>query len=114
MKAQIVGSAVLGICIGAALSQPPQPSNPGPVQAELLKHLNVRRLAAGDTIFVRITQDWNGPGCALRTGSILEAVVETAEPRKSRGESKLALSFRRAECNNADLQPMKLLLAAVA
>jgi hypothetical protein len=114
MKGKIVGCAVLGFSICTGLGQVPDPSQPPPVQAELLKHLNIRRVAAGDTLFARITQDWNGLGCGLRTGSILEATVETAEPRKGRGESRLALSFSRAQCNGTEMQPMKLVLAAVA
>lgn len=114
MKGLIAGCAVLGFWIGAALSQSPPAENPGPVQAELLKHLNVSRLASGDTVFARLTQDWTGLGCALRSGSILEATVEAADRRKMGNESKLALSFERAQCNGAEMQPMKLLLAAVA
>jgi len=114
MRGLIVGCALFGLCMCSGGSQSPAPDNPGPVQAELLKHLNVSRLASGDTVFARLTQDWNGLGCALRSGSILEATVETADRRKIGSESKLALSFTMAQCNGAEMQPMKLLLAAIA
>src|SRR6266566_5285423 len=106
MKGQVAATILLGLwsCIG--LSQTPQQSNPGPVQAELLAHLSVRRLTPGDTVFAKVTLDWNGPGCALRSGAILEATVEAADRRKGLGESKLALSFARAQCNGAEMQPM--------
>src|SRR5258708_13577834 len=114
MTGRIVGATLLGFCLGHGLTQTSQDTNPGPVQAELVTHLNVRRLTQGDTVFARLTRDWNGLGCALRTGAILEARVETAVRRQGLGESKLVLSFARAQCNGTDLQPMKLLLAAVA
>lgn len=107
-------STLLGFCLSAGLSQTPQEPNPGPVQAELMTHLSVRRLTQGDTVFARLTRDWSGLGCALRSGAILEAKVETADRRQGRSESKLALAFNRAQCNGADMQPMKLMLAAVA
>jgi hypothetical protein len=114
MKGQVVGSILLGLSSFTGLSQTTPESNPGPVQAELLAHLSVHRLAPGNTVFAKVTLDWNGPGCTLRSGAILEATVEAADRRKSTGESKLALSFARAQCNGAEMQPMKLLLAAVA
>src|SRR3954447_24790533 len=114
MKRLVAGTILLGLssCIG--LCQTPPESNPGPVQAELLARLSVRRIAPGNTVFAKVTMDWNGPGCALRSGAILEATVESADPRKGTSESKLALSFLRAQCNGAEMQPIKLLLAAVA
>jgi hypothetical protein len=86
----------------------------GPLEAELVKPLNLRRLAVGDTVFARVTRDWDGPGCTLRQGATIEAAVELAEPHRGRGDSRLALSFSRAQCNGLELKPMDLLLAAVA
>ncbi len=86
---------------------------PGPVQAEFLAPVSVRRLETGKTVLARVTLDWSGADCSLRTGAILEATVEVAE-RKSRGESRLALSFTNAQCNGSDMKPMDLLLAAVS
>lgn len=114
MKSHVAASSLLGLCFCAAAGQAPQPSVSGPVQAELLAHLNVRHLHAGDTLFARVTLDWAGQDCALRKGAILQATVESAIPRKVRSESQLALSFKKAQCNGSDLQPMDLVLAAVA
>jgi len=85
-----------------------------PLQAELIKHVNARNLAKGGTIFARVTVDWSGPGCVLRRGAILEGEVELAEPHKGRSPSRLALSFRRAQCNGSDLGPVNMMLVAVA
>lgn len=114
MKSHVAASSLLGLCLCAAYGQAPQPPASGPVQAELLAHLNVRHLHAGDTLFARVTLDWTGQDCTLRKGAILQATVESAIPRKIRGESPLALSFKKAQCNSSDLQPMDLVLAAVA
>ena len=114
MKGLMVGAMLACLCPRAGVSQSPQSPNPGPVQAEFLARLDVRHLERGATVFARVTLDWNQPGCSLRTGAILEATVETAERRQGHGESRLALSFTKAQCNGADSQPMKLMLAAVA
>lgn len=87
---------------------------PGPVQAEFITPISVRKLETGQKIRARVTLDWNNPRCTLRIGAIIEATVEAAVSHKSRGESKLALAFTDAQCNGLDLKPMELLLSAVA
>jgi hypothetical protein len=114
MARPVIAAILLGYCLCAALGQSPPEPKQGPVQAEFLAHINVRHLANGATIFARVTLDWSGPDCVLRQGSILEAKVEIAQPRKVRGESKLALSFNRAQCNGTEMRPLDLMLAAVA
>lgn len=115
MQSRAVAIILLGSCFcSAAFADSASEPNPGPVQAELMARASVRHLETGTTIFARVTQDWNGPDCTLRSGAILEGTVEIADARKGRGESKLALSFNRAQCKGLDLKPMSLLLAAVA
>lgn len=114
MPWRAIAATFLGLSVGVAFCDSASDLNPGPVEAELIAHLNVHRLEDGTTVFARVTRDWKGPDCFLRMGAILEGTVETAEPRKGRSESRLALSFRRAQCDGPDLKPMELLLAAVA
>jgi len=114
MKSQSVGIVLFGLCLSGAVGQTTSDINSGPVQAELIAPLNVRRLAPGATVFARVTLDWKGLGCTLRIGATLEATVVVAERRKGGSESQLALSFTRAQCNGSDLKQMELLLAAVA
>ncbi len=85
-----------------------------PVQAEFLKPVQVHKLAAGATLFAKVTAEWSGPGCVLHAGAVLEAKVETSEPRKNGKRSTLALSFGRAQCDKSDLQPFQLVLLAAA
>lgn len=113
MKSRAAETMLLGLCL-SAFGQSPPVSNPGPIQAELLKYLSVRNLVSGGSVLGRVTLDWIGPDCTLRAGSILEATVAIADPHKGRGDSRLALSFSRAQCNGTDLKPMDLMLAAVA
>ena len=114
MKGQIVGTVLALLWIGAGLCETPQPTDPGPVQAELLANLDVRRVQAGKTVFARVTLDWNGPDCVLRKGAILQGTVEISNPRLGKNESKLALSFNQAQCGGGEMQPLGLILAAVA
>lgn len=114
MKRQLFSATLYASCLAACLAQSSEPPQQGPVQAEFLTHFNVRHLAPGATVFARVTLDWSSPDCVLRQGSILEAKIEIAQPRKVRGESKLALSFNKAQCNGAEMHPLDLMLAAVA
>jgi hypothetical protein len=119
MRSKTAATLLLGLCFCTALcQQDPTPASEegvGPVEAELLKPLNVRSLAVGDTVFARVTRDWNGLGCSLRQGATLEATVEQANTHKGRHrESRVALAFTSAQCNGADIKPMNLLLSAVA
>ena len=85
-----------------------------PLQAEFLELIQAHKLSPGATVLARVTVDWNGPGCVLHSGAVLEATVTRAETRDSRGKSSLALSFARAQCNGTDLQPYPLVLVAAA
>ena len=114
MKLQVLGTVVLALWLCPAFAQPLPEINRGPIQAELLAHLSVRHVSGGATAFARVTVDWSGKNCFLKQGSILEARVESAVPRKGSDHSELALAFTKAQCNGADLTPIELVLAAVA
>lgn len=108
----------LFFCTVFCQSNPPRPPSEagiGPVEAELLKPLNVRSLAVGDTVFARVTREWHGTGCTLRQGATLEATVEQVETTKGHhGKSSVALAFTKAQCDGTELKPHNLLLSAVA
>src|ERR1700760_3292782 len=92
MRSKALAIYLLGFSLRAILGQ-----TPGlPVQAEFLKPLQVHKLTAGATVFATVTIEWNGPGCLLHRGAVLEAKVETSEPPKNGQRSMLALSFDRA------------------
>lgn len=105
---------LVGIGAGAGLAQAPPGADPGPVQAEFLTNLDVHHLTSGKSAFARVTQDWNGQDCVLRKGSVLEGTVEESIGRAGKTESKLALSFKRAQCNGREMQPMDLVLTVIA
>src|ERR1700751_5367011 len=108
-------TAIVGcLCLGAAFAQTPPASYHGPVKAELIKNLDVRRIQTGSSVFARVTADWTGLGCTLRSGAIIEAKVEIALPRdKAKNGSQLALSFSKAQCGGNEMAPIDLVLAAV-
>jgi hypothetical protein len=110
MRSEALATYLLGLSLRAVCGQTPAL----PVQAEFLKPVQVHKVAAGATVFAKVTAKWNGPGCVLHPGAILEAKVETSEPRKKGGRSMLALSFDRAQCNNSELHPFRLVLVAAA
>ena len=113
--ALLLGWAFLSPFTGWTATKANDSAAVGPIQAEFLAYLNVSHLAGGSTLFARTTAEWTGLDCTLPLGAILEAKVENVSPRgKGTGESTLALSFTRAQCNGNDMKPFSLVLAAVA
>jgi hypothetical protein len=120
MRSKTAASLLFGLSFCTAFCQLDPPLRPseagiGPVEAELLKPLNVRSLAVGATVFARVTRDWNGLGCSLRQGATLEATVAQVKTAKGhRGKSSVALAFTKAQCDGTEMKPHSLLLSAVA
>ena len=108
-------AAALVLCWATASAE--KIAKPGitPIQAELMADLHARLLKVGGTVYARVTVDWNGPGCALRNGAILEAHVVSVVPRiKPAKGSEVGLAFSKAQCGELKLGPYELLLSAVA
>src|SRR5256885_1612341 len=99
MRAQVIAAILLGLGMATGNSQRVQAPDPGPVQAELLANLDVRHVQSGKTIFARVTSDWTGSECVLRKGGVVEGTVEEYVRCVGKGESKLAFSFKQAQCN---------------
>ena len=114
MKGNITGSVLLALAVCVGIGQTPPASDLQPVQAELLANLSARHLAGGKTVFARVTQDWMGQDCQLRKGAVLGGAVEEFAPRVGKSESKVALSFKQAQCNGREMQPMDLVLTVIA
>src|SRR5262249_27631563 len=110
MKTEALAICFLWFSVGPAPGQ----AQVMPVQAEFLKPVLGEKLAAGATVFAKVTSEWKGPGCVLHPGSVLEGTVESSEPRKNGGRSSLALSFDKAQCDGSELQPFHLVLVAAA
>jgi hypothetical protein len=115
MKTQLlVLAAALALCASGSSADTIPTQAVAPVYAELLADLHSHKLAAGATVFARVTADWHGTGCALRSGAILEAhvisVVPYAKPEKI---SQVGLAFTRAQCSGREMGSFPLLLAAV-
>lgn len=113
MNLRIVGAILIGVWSCGSFGQAPPPDLE-PVQAEFLANLSTRHLESGKSVFARVTQDWKGPDCVLRKGAVLEGTVEESVPRVGKNESKLALSFKQAQCNGREMQPMSLFLTVIA
>jgi hypothetical protein len=113
---RILGLAA-ALALGWATASAEKIAKPGitPIQAELMADLHARLLKVGGTVYARVTVDWNGPGCALRNGAVLEAHVVSVVPRiKPAKGSEVGLAFTRAQCGELKMGPFELLLSAVA
>jgi hypothetical protein len=110
MRSEVLAAYLLGFSLRAVFGQTPVM----PVQAEFLKPVQVHKVAAGATVFAKVTAEWNGQGCVLHPGAVLEAKVEASEAPKNGSRSTLALSFDRAQCDSSELQPFRLVLLAAA
>ena len=115
--AEIVLAAVavlVGLSECAAASGTPTETYRGPLVAELMAYLQVRHVQPGASVYVRVVTDWNGSGCTLRHGSVIEAKVKEAVAHsKTNAESDLALAFPKAQCGGKELSEVNLVLAAV-
>jgi hypothetical protein len=73
------------------------------------------RLQVGGTVSAKVVMDWNGPGCSLPAGSIVQAHVTALTPRsKTSKGSDVALSFDAATCGKVALKPYSLIMVVVA
>jgi hypothetical protein len=85
------------------------------VEAELIGDVNARLLKVGATIFARVTADWHGTDCVLRSGAILEAHVLSITPYRENAKfSEVDLAFTGAQCGELKMGGFPLLLAAMA
>jgi hypothetical protein len=86
-----------------------------PIQAELIADLHARLLKAGATVYAKVTADWTGADCVLRSGAILEAHVVLVAPYTPAAKvSQVDLAFTRAQCGNPRMGDFELMLAALA
>ncbi len=77
--------------------------------------LHARLLKVGETVYARVTVEWERHSCALRNGAILEAHVVSVVPRiKPAKGSEVGLAFTKAQCGELKMGPYDLLLSAVA
>src|SRR5580698_453738 len=103
----------LGSVLGSlsyAASTPPRV----PVQAELVRTIELDRVHAGDSILARVQIEWKDPACNLRKGAILKGRVISATVRsKTARTSDLAILFESGECGGRDMKPFPLTVAAL-
>jgi len=116
MRARILGVAVaLALCSSSALGDAVGKPGITAVQAELLADMHARLLKVGTTVYARVTADWRGADCALRSGAILEGHVLSVTPHtKTAKGSEVSLAFTRAQCGDTKMGAFELLLAAMA
>jgi hypothetical protein len=108
--------AILTVCLvaaGTAIRAEAPLASAKLLEAELLTRVTARGVNAGDTFYARVAHDWSGPGCHLRRGATLGGTVRSVTVHSHSGPSEMALSFDRAECTDAGLQPYQLILEAL-
>jgi hypothetical protein len=104
----------LVLCCRAVLAATPAPPTIVAVQAELISDMNARLLKVGATIYARVTADWQGTDCVLRSGAILEAhVMSVSSYRQNAKVSEVDLAFTGAQCRELKMRAFPLLLAAM-
>jgi hypothetical protein len=111
----LVLTGVLALYISAAYADSAARPENVPVQAELLADIQVHKLAVGAIFYARVTAEWRGVGCNLRSGAILEghvlSIVPYSKPDKI---SQVDLAFTGAQCFGREMNSFNLLLAAIA
>jgi hypothetical protein len=85
-----------------------------PVQAELVKAIDLDKIHAGDSILAKVQIEWKDPSCNLRKGAILKGrVVSAAMRSKTIKTSDLAIVFESGECGGREMKPLALTIAAL-
>jgi hypothetical protein len=103
------------ICCPAVVASTNAPPAITAVEAELIGDVNARLLKVGATVYARVTADWHGADCVLRSGAILEAHALSVTPyRQNAKVSELDLAFTGAQCGELKMGGYPLLLAAMA
>ena len=104
----------VGVFAGVAtFAETPDASYHRPVAVETLSYVDVHYYHPGSTIFVKVNRAWEGLGCYLFDGQVLQGRVELATRRgKGQKESQLAISFLNVPCAG-NKSTMNLVLAAV-
>jgi hypothetical protein len=109
----VLASAFTLFCTSTFPDTDANPSTP-PVQAELISDLDARLLNTGGNVYARVTVDWRGAACVLRSGSLIEAhVLSVVAVNKNTRVSEVDLAFNRAQCDGAAMGAFKLQLAAM-
>ena len=85
-----------------------------PIQAALLRALDVAHVKVGDSVLAKVSTKWESADCVLREGAILKGrVVAQLLHSKTNKISEVALLFDSAECGGPTLKPLPLTVAAI-
>jgi hypothetical protein len=107
--------AALALCCPAVFAENVALPTITAVEAELIGDMNAHLLKAGTKIYARVTADWQGTDCVLRSGAILEAhVLSVSSYRQNAKVSEVDLAFTGAQCGELKMGGFPLLLAAMA
>jgi hypothetical protein len=108
-------TAAFALCCATVSAEKIAKPGADPIQAELMADLHARLLKVGQTVYARVTVEWQSPTCVLKNGAVLEAhvvsVVPSIKPVKA---SEVGLAFTRAQCGSLKMGPLNLLLSAIA
>lgn len=85
-----------------------------PLQTELIGPLEGSRLHPGSPVLLRVDLDWSGPGCRLRSGSIVQGrVVQVVKRSKTVKNAEVQLVFDAADCDGHPGTPHGFSLVAL-
>jgi len=116
MNVRLLG-IVFAVCVCGCAGFAQTASRPAvtPVVAELTADMFARHLKPEGTVSAKVLVDWNGPGCALPAGSIVQAHVTAVTPHsKASKDSQVTLSFDRASCGKSALKAYSLIMVVVS
>ena len=84
-----------------------------PVAVETMSYVDVHYYHPGSPVYVKLKMPWDGLGCYLFDGQVLQGRVELSIRRgKGQKESQLAISFPNVRCVGSK-STLNLVLAAV-
>ncbi len=84
------------------------------IQGGIIGWLDSGHLKPGQSISVKVLQDWIAPSCTLIAGSTLYGHVLAASASKSSGAAELAVVFDHGDCSGHPKQELSLRIIGVA
>ena len=85
-----------------------------PLQTELIGPLEGSRIHPGSPVLLRVDLDWSGPGCRLRSGSIVQGrVTQVVKRSKTVKNAEVQLVFDAADCDGHPGTPHGFTLVAL-
>jgi hypothetical protein len=83
------------------------------IHVSLVSYIDTAQAKAGQSFFVKTTEQWIGPNCTLQPGAVIKGRILAASPARGGKTSELAILLDKADCQGHHDAALTLQVAAV-